>query len=69
MWCSNLLLVFVQRGLQQAEGIDQPPGEAQLLPRRPPQAQPLHARLVQLELLLRLFADQLGLKANGGRVS
>lgn len=63
------LLVFVQRGLQQAQRVHQPRCEAQLLSCRSPQPRARRAVLVQLELLLRLFADQLRLwgreKASG----
>lgn len=55
------LLVFVQRGLQEAEGIHQPCSKAQLLSRSAPEASTLRAVLVQIKLLLSLFADQLGL--------
>lgn len=62
-----LLLVFVQRGLQQVEGVDQPRGEAALLPRS--SAEPLHLfqAPVQVKLLLRLFADQLSLSGPSRR--
>lgn len=64
MWSWNILLVFVECGLQQTERVDQTSSEAQLLSDSPLQACPLHTVLVQIELLLRLFADQLGLKTH-----
>lgn len=58
-------MVSVERGLQQTQGVDQPPGEAQLLASSPPQPRPLRAVLMQVELLLSLFADQLSLRTRG----
>ena len=55
------LFVFVQRGLQEAQGIDQPGSEAQLLSRSAPEAGALCAVFIQIKLLLSLFADQLSL--------
>lgn len=62
--CWILLLVFVQRGLQQTQRIDQTCSETQLLPNRTSQADPFHTSFTELELLLSLFADQLCLHTN-----
>lgn len=61
------LFVFVQRSLQEAEGIDQPGSKAQLLSRSTPEAGTLRTVFIQIKLLLSLFADQfslLGKRAN-----
>lgn len=60
----NLLLIFVQSRLQQTEGVDEAGGEAHLLTGAPFQADSLHAVFIQVELLLRLFADQLSLETH-----
>lgn len=57
-----LLLVSVQGGLQEAEGVHQSRGKAALLSWRPPEPRALHRGPVQVKLLLRLFADQVGLQ-------
>lgn len=57
----DLLLVFVQSGLQQVEGVHQPRGEAALFSRRSSEPLRLGQGPVQVELLLGLFADQLSL--------
>lgn len=65
-----LLFVFVQRGLQQVEGVHQSRGEAALFPRSSPEPLRLGRAPGQVKLLLRLFADQLGLsglRANTGQ--
>lgn len=56
------LFIFVQGGLQQAQGINQASCKAQLLARCSPQPTALGAVLAQIKLLLSLFADQLGLQ-------
>lgn len=54
--------------MQEDEGVHQPRSKAQLLPWRPPEASTLSTVLSQLELLLGLFADQLGLLQKVGKV-
>lgn len=54
----------MQRGLQQAERVDQTASEAQLLPGGSLESRSLHTVLIQVELLLGLFADQLGLQTH-----
>ena len=52
----------MERGLQETERVDEAASEAQLLPDGSSQPRSLHAVLVQVKLLLGLFADQLGLQ-------
>lgn len=56
-----LLLVFVQSGLQQAEGVDQSWGEAALLSWWPSERRSLAQTAAQVEFLMSLFTDQLRL--------
>lgn len=53
----HLLFVFMQRGLQESQRVNQTAGEAQLLPHSSLQPRPLRAGFIQLELLLSLLAD------------
>lgn len=57
----------MQRGLQQTERVDQTASEAQLLPGGSLESRSLHTVLIQVELLLGLFADQLGLQTHKNR--
>lgn len=56
-----LLFVFVQGGLQEAEGVDQSRGKAALFPWRPSEPWALHQVPIQVKLLLGLLTDQLSL--------
>lgn len=63
MQCS--LFIFVQSGLQQAEGVDQSRGKTALLSCRSSQARSLGQVPIQVKLLLGLFTDQLRLRGKG----
>lgn len=56
-----VLFVFVQRGLQQVEGVHQPRGKTALFSWRPSELRPLLQVAVQVKLLLGLFTDELSL--------
>lgn len=57
-----LLFIFVQGGLQEAEGVDQAGGEAALFSWRPSEPRHLSQRSIQVKLFLGLFAYQLSLE-------
>lgn len=56
-----LLFIFVQSGLQEAEGVHQAWGEAALLSWRPSEPHTLSQGPIQVKLFLGLFTDQLSL--------
>lgn len=56
-----LLFIFVQGGLQQAEGVNQSWGKAALFSWRPSEPRALLQVPIQVKLLLGLFTDQLSL--------
>ncbi len=57
----------MQHGLQQTERVNQTTSEAQLLPGGSFQPRSLHTVLIQVKLLLGLFADQLSLQTHNNR--